>query len=238
MVRPSSTAQEKSPVQAELVVATAEPGSLRECFGSSLESGWKILRRCCNGWKRKWVNHRAVIEHQEDQLMRQQTKVDAERAARTPVTPFAHDARGNLVDLRVGNKPETVAGETYEWNVWSFKMRQYVAAVDEETLHRTRGCGCESVTRDALCRKERASEETSATACVHVDDALERSSTPDDHQTERPGEWIRNLEMFPGRVGTDTQRTVPSDADAVAAVSVYGRQRSGLGGVGTTCATV
>ena len=49
---------------------------------------------------------RAVIEHQQEQLMRQQTTIDAERAARTPVNP-AHDARVNLVDLRVGNKPET-----------------------------------------------------------------------------------------------------------------------------------
>ena len=39
-------------------------------------------------------------------------------------------------------------------------------------------------------------------------------------------------------MGAGTQRTVPSDADAVAAVSVCGRQRSSLGGVGTTCATV
>ena len=53
---------------------------------------------------------RAVIEHQQDQLMRQQSKIDADRAARTPVTPITQDARGNLVDLRVGNKPETFAG--------------------------------------------------------------------------------------------------------------------------------
>ena len=63
--------------------------------------------------------------------MRQQTTIDAERAARTPVNP-ALDARINLVDLRVGNKPETFAGETHEWKVWSFEMRQYIAAVDEE----------------------------------------------------------------------------------------------------------
>ena len=44
----------------------------------------------------------------------------------------AQDARVNLVDLRVGNKPETFAGETHEWKGWSFKMRQYIAAVDEE----------------------------------------------------------------------------------------------------------
>ena len=43
--------------------------------------------------------------------MRQQT-----RAARTPVNP-AQDAR------------ETFAGETHEWKGWSFKMRQYIAAV-------------------------------------------------------------------------------------------------------------
>ena len=29
--------------------------------------------------------------------------------------PIAQDATGNLVDLRVGNKPETFAGETHEW---------------------------------------------------------------------------------------------------------------------------
>ena len=75
---------------------------------------------------------RAVIEHQQDQLMRQQTTIDADRAARTPVTPIAQDARGNLVDLRVGNKPETFAGETHEWKGWSFRMRQHIAAVDEE----------------------------------------------------------------------------------------------------------
>ena len=76
---------------------------------------------------------RAVIEHQQEQLMRQQTTIHAERAARTPVNP-AQDARINLVDLRVGNKPETFAGETHEWKGWSFKMRQYIAAADEE-LH-------------------------------------------------------------------------------------------------------
>ena len=56
---------------------------------------------------------RAVIEHQQEPLMRQQTMIDVERAARTPVNP-AQDAR-ILVDLRVGNKPETFAGETHEW---------------------------------------------------------------------------------------------------------------------------
>ena len=48
---------------------------------------------------------RAVIEHQQDQLVHQQTTIDADRAASTPVTPIAQDARGNSVDLRIGNKP-------------------------------------------------------------------------------------------------------------------------------------
>ena len=75
---------------------------------------------------------RAVDEHQQDQMMRQQTTIDADRAARTPVTPIAQESRRNLVDLRDGNKPETFAGETHEWKGWSFKMRQYILAVDEE----------------------------------------------------------------------------------------------------------
>ena len=75
---------------------------------------------------------RAVIEHQEEQLMRQQTTIDAERAARTPVNP-AQDARINLVDLRVGNKLETFAVKTHPTQKgWSFKMCQYIAEVDEE----------------------------------------------------------------------------------------------------------
>ena len=45
---------------------------------------------------------RAVIEHQQDQLMHQQTAIDADRAARTPVHPIAQEYRGNLVDLTYG----------------------------------------------------------------------------------------------------------------------------------------
>ena len=91
---------------------------------------------------------RAVIEHQQEQVMRQQTTIDADRTARTPVTSIAEDARVNVVDLRVGNKPETFAGETHEWKGWSFKMRQYIAAVDEEPPNGTRDCGSESVARN------------------------------------------------------------------------------------------
>ena len=55
---------------------------------------------------------RAVIELQRDQLMRQYTTLDADRATRVLVTPIAQDTRAHLTDLRVGNKLETIAGES------------------------------------------------------------------------------------------------------------------------------
>ena len=47
-------------------------------------------------------------------------------------------------------------------------------------------------------------------------DLLLEQAYSDDHEAERSSEWIRNLETFSGRVGAGTQRTAPSDADAVA----------------------
>ena len=73
----------------------------------------------------------AVIEHQQELLMRHYTTIDAERPARTPVN-FAQDVRVNLVDFRGGNKLETFAVQTHEWKGWLFKMRQYMTAVDED----------------------------------------------------------------------------------------------------------
>ena len=136
MLRPSSTAQEKSRsvtrprMVAELVVTITEPGSVR---GYCVRR-WNLMDQLAQRLQHLETHvgqQRAVIEHQQEQLMRQQTTIDAERAARTPVNP-AQDARINLVDLRVGNKWETFAGETHEWKGSSFKMRQYIAAVDEE----------------------------------------------------------------------------------------------------------
>ena len=66
--------------------------------------------------------------------MHQQTTIDADRAARIPVTPTAQESRGTLVDLRIGNKPETFTGETHEWKGWSLKKRQCISAVNEELL--------------------------------------------------------------------------------------------------------
>ena len=49
---------------AELVVTTTEPGSLRGYFGTSLESGWKNLRRGCCKFKMK----NQVVESRSTQV--------------------------------------------------------------------------------------------------------------------------------------------------------------------------
>ena len=90
-------------------------------FGTSLEPGVEELAQRLQQLETQAGQQRAVIEHQQEQLMRKRTTIDAERAARTPVNP-AQDARIKLVDLRDGNKPETFAGETHECKGWSFKI--------------------------------------------------------------------------------------------------------------------
>ena len=85
---------------------------------------------------------------------------------------------------------------------------------------------------------ERCSKETSEAAFVHVDDAHEKASNPDDHETERSTEWTRDLKTISGRGRAGEQRSIPSDADAIAAMSSHGRQRSSPGVVETTCTAV
>ena len=111
-----------------------------------------------------------MIEHQQDQLMYQQEVIDEAGAARTPVPQYAQEYRGKPVDLRIGNEPETLS-------------------VDEKLCAGTRRCGSESVGRIGLDWNERCSRETSGAVCVHVDDAHEKSSNPDDHDSERYSEW-------------------------------------------------
>ena len=159
------------------------------------------------------------IEHQQDQLMYQQTVIDEAGAARTPVPQHAQEYRGKLVDLRIGNKPETLAVDE----------KLYAQLVDVEA---------NPLGEVVLAWNERCSKETSEAACVHVDDAHEKSSNPDDHETERSSEWTRDLETISGRVGAGEQTSISSDADAIAAVSSHGKQRSSLGGVGTSCTAV
>ena len=120
--------------------------------------------------------------------MHQQTTIGADRAARTPVTPIAQEARGNLVDLRVGNKAETFTGETHEWKGWSFDVRQHISAVDEELYVELVDVEANPLRELRMSGMDEPQKKR--------DDAHERSSTPDDHETERSNEWIRDLETF------------------------------------------
>ena len=98
---------------AELVVTTAEPGSLRGCFGTSLESDGRTCAEAAT------AGNAGTTDATKDD--------DAERAARTPVNP-AQDAGVGLVDLGVETSRRSRVN-THEWKGWSFKMRQYIAAV-------------------------------------------------------------------------------------------------------------
>ena len=80
---------------AELVVAFTDPGSF---WYSGAAASLLLDGGICSG-----------IEHQQDQLMYQQTVIDEAGAARTPVPLYAQEYRGKLVDLRIGNKLETLA---------------------------------------------------------------------------------------------------------------------------------
>ena len=80
---------------AELVVAFTDPGSFRY---SGAAASLLLDGGICS-----------VIEHQQDQLMYQQMVIDEAGAARTPVPQHAQEYRGRLVDLRIGNEPETLA---------------------------------------------------------------------------------------------------------------------------------
>ena len=92
------------------------------------------------------------------------------------------------------------------------RLRQYIAAVDEELYLELVNVEAKPLREMPLAGMNETQKKTSKTDCVHANDAHERSCTSDDHETERPSEWIRNLETFSGRVGAGTRRTVPSDA--------------------------
>ena len=66
---------------------------------------------------------RAVIEHQQEQLMRQQTTIDAERAARTPVNPAQDIGSGN----------ETGRNETGELRHGGWKDHAGLPSVGRDT---------------------------------------------------------------------------------------------------------
>ena len=80
---------------AELVVTFTDPASF---WYSGAAASLLLDGGICSG-----------TEHQQDQLMYQQMVIDEAVAARTPVPQYAQEYRGKLFDLRIGNKPETLA---------------------------------------------------------------------------------------------------------------------------------
>ena len=179
----------------------------------------------------------AVIEHQQEQLMRQQTTIDAERAARTPANP-AQDARVNLVDLRVGNKLETFAGETHEWKSWSFKMRQYIAALDEDLYLELVNVESNPLREMPLaCVSEpqkRRARQLAFMLTMHTKDRALQMITKLSDPANGFEIWRRFLEEWePAH-----RRRYRAMLMQLLQFLFCWRQRSSLGGVGTTCATV
>ena len=186
-IRPSSTAQEIVPFS-----HTSAHGGGACCYDNGTrESPWVLWyvdlmdELCAEAATAGNESGSAARSDRtsEEQLMRRQTTIDAERAARTPVNP-AQDARTNLVDLRVGHKPETVAGETHEWKSGLFKMRQHISAVDDEDLYRELVKVEANPLREMpLAGMNEPQKRRPRQLALHADDAQERLCTPDRHQT-------------------------------------------------------
>ena len=154
----------------------------------------------------------SVIEHQQDQLMYQQMVIDEVGAARNPVPQYAQECRGRLVDLRIGNEPEMLAVDEM--------LCAELADVEANPL------GELSLPEMNDARKRRV-EQLAFMLMVHT----KKWSNPDDHETEPSSGWIRDPETISGRLGAGEQRSISSDADAIAAMSSHGKQKSSLGGV-------
>ena len=84
----------------------------------------------------------ATIVQQQATIEQQGAELQAERQGRAAAGGAVGGAAAadraapeqTLVDLRVGNKPEVFGGDRNEWKNWSFKMKQYLSALDEN-LH-------------------------------------------------------------------------------------------------------
>ena len=116
-------------------------------------------------------------------------------------------------------------------------MRQYMAAVDEELCLELVNVEANPLREMPLAGmnepQKRRARQLAFMLTMHTKDrALEMITKLSD-----PANGFEICRRFLEE-WKPAQRTVPSDADAVGAVSVCGRQRSSLGGVGTTCATV
>ena len=114
---------------------------------------------------------RAVTEDQQEQLMRQQTTIDAERAGRTPVNP-AQDARVNLVISELETTRRRLRVKHTSGKVGHSKCDSTSRRIG--TLLGTRECGCESVARDALAGmnepQKRLAKQLAVMLTIHTKD--------------------------------------------------------------------
>ena len=118
--------------------------------------------------------------------------------------------------------------KTHLWKGWSFKMRQYIAAVDEELYQEIVNVEANPPLAGMNEPQKRRARQVAFMLTMHTRDRALQMITKLGDPANGFEIWRRFLEEWePAHRGT-----VPSDADAVVAVSVHRRQRSGLGGVG------
>ena len=151
--------------------------------------------------------------------MYQQMVIDEAGAARTPVPQYAQEYRGKPVDLRIGNEPETLA-------------------VDEKLCAELADVGANPsgelfLLRMSNARKKRV-EQLAFMLMVHTRNRAIQMITKLSDPVNGLEIWRRFLEVWEA----SEQRSIPSAADAIAALSSHGKQRSSLGGVGMSCTTV
>ena len=128
--------------------------------------------------------------------------------------------------------------ETHEWQGWSFKMRQYIAAVDEELYLELMNVDANPLRELPLAGmnepQKRRARQLAFMLTMHTKDRALQMITKLSDPANGFEIWRRCLEEWePEHRGRYRAMLVQ-----FVAVSVHGRQRSGLGEVGTTRATV
>ncbi|CAK0793479.1 unnamed protein product [Prorocentrum cordatum] len=149
---------------------------------------------------------RTVIETQQAQLTAAQNELAAVRAAgngaaaQQPAGEARAGAPISLVDLRVGNKPEVFTGDAKEWKNWSFKMRQYLSAIDEtlraEVLDVDVNPSRELTMNDMAAEAQRRARQLAFILTMHTKDVALQMVTKLPDPSNGYEIWRRFLEEF------------------------------------------
>ena len=176
---------------------------------------WRSLRSGHNSFETQLGQQRTVIAHPQDQLEAPANDNRCGQSGTNTSHPSAPDARGNLVDLRAGNKPETFTSEAHAWKGWLFfKMRQYTSVVDEELYVELVDVETNAL-RELLMTamneaQKKRGRQLALTLTMHTEDRALQIITKLSGPTNGFEVWRRFLEEW--------------------------EPRTGLGGVGATCA--